>query len=55
MSETNLEGLIKIAGLLGSIYLLLQIFLPIIQNLFAQGIVGIILVGIFIWWLTQKN
>jgi len=55
VKETNFEKLIKIVGLLSAIYLFLQGVLPIIQNLLAEGITGLILIGIFIWWLLQES
>ncbi len=54
-SSTNFEELIKIVGFLSAGYLFLQVFLPLIQNLIAQGLAGFILVVIMIWWLAQKN
>jgi hypothetical protein len=55
LTGSNFEELIKIVGLLSAIYLFLQVVIPIIQNLLAEGIAGLILVGIFIWWLAQKS
>jgi len=55
MTSTNFEEIIKIIGVISSIYLFLQFFIPVIQNLLAQGIVGLILVIIMIWWLAQKR
>lgn len=52
--ETIFELLIYVVGLGSAIYILLQFFVPIIQNLLAQGITGFIVVGIMIWILSQK-
>ncbi len=53
--ETNIEIIIKIIGVISATYILLQLLIPIIQSLVAEGIAGIILVLIMIWWLFQKK
>ncbi|MEA3329369.1 MAG: hypothetical protein U9Q06_01360 [Nanoarchaeota archaeon] len=55
MASTNFEEIIKIIALLSAIYLFLQFFIPMIQNLIAQGLVGFTLVIMMVWWLAQKN
>ena len=54
MSKTNLEKLIDVTGTLSSIYLLLQIFIPIIQNLYAQyGAIVLLALYFLIKWLMK--
>ena len=55
MTTTNFEEVLKLIGLGSTIYLFLQFFIPVMQNLFAQGLTGLILVMIMFWWLTQKS
>ena len=52
---TNFEKLLKIIGLITAIIVFIQVFVPIIQNLIAEGILGAILIGIFVWWLIQDD
>jgi hypothetical protein len=52
--QTVFEFIIYVIGLGSAIYIFLQFFIPMIQNLLAQGVGGFILVGIMVWILIQK-
>jgi len=51
---TIFETIIYAIGIGSALYIFLQFFIPIIQNLMAQGITGLIVLGIIIWVLFQK-
>ncbi len=52
--KTIFEFIIYIIGLISALYVFFQFFIPIMQNLLAQGISGLILLAIIIWILFQK-
>jgi|GEM_PF-1788865 len=53
--KLNFEFIMKIVGTISAFYLFLQIFIPVIRYLLAQGIAGLILVLLMVWWLFQEK
>lgn len=54
VKETLFETILYIISFFSAVYIFLQFFIPILQNLLAQGIAGVIIIFAIIWALAQQ-